>query len=278
MKTISFSLKLLISTLILLSILLPKAFAAEKNTATYITNVNNINLTETTTKNFETIKKLIEIKKPKTVFIEQWVLLEPQNNNLLKKIHGLTKKNDARLYLIVGKNDWVNKFGITQVLSQIKAYGKHIDGIVLRIEPNKTNIWQEYGQFNQAKLLSQMLDTYNAIHKETKKLKLDFIAEFPFWLADFRGPVKSFPQDACDYTDKIVFLIDEEEKLDLLDDLNIKWNDVTCRYYINLTKRANNKTNEKINEILNRFKTKLSLYSNFYGYIVDSDSIEGITN
>ena len=258
-----------------------ESYAADKaitDKDTYITNINNINLTVKTTKNFEKVKELIETKKPKTVFIEQWVLLDPQNTNLLKKVHGLTKKNDARLYLVVGKNSWINQFGITQVLEQIKEYGKHIDGIVLRIEPNKINVWEKHGQFNKAKLLSQMLDTYNAIHKETKKLKLDFVAEFPFWLADFRGPVKSFPQDACNYTDKIAFLIDEEEKLDALDDLKIEWNDVTCRYYINLTKRANDKTNEKINEILDKFKTKLSLYSNFHGYIVDSDSIEKITN
>lgn len=238
---------------------------------TELKKITNINITNESTKDFSTIKEIFKNYKPKNIFLEQWITLEPHNKKLLKKLRKLSNKYDSKLYLVVGKNTWFGRYGYGMAKASLDEYEKYIDGIVLRIEPNKTNIWNKFGENSKARILNQMLDSYAALHIETMKRNKDFIAEFPFWFSDFIGPLKSFPQDVCSYTDKIIFLIDDEEKLE---ELNLKWNEITCRYLINLTKRANNKTEEDLRTIYSKLKNKLQFFSNFHGYIVDSDSIE----
>ena len=176
----------------------------------YLTNFNHLNITNDSTKNMKALKRLIETKKPKAIYLEQWITMEP----------------------------------------------------------NKANVWKD-DQSIKVQILNLMLDSYSAIHAEAKKRNKTFIAEFPFWLSDFKGPHGTFSEDACKYTDKIIFLIDDPEKLDKLD---IPWHDVTCVYSIDITKRATNQTEDSVRETYYKLKEKLTLYSNFIGYIIDSDS------
>lgn len=242
----------------------------EYNRDIYLSDLNNINLTNETSKNLKEFRKIIKSKVPKSIFIEEWLLSESHNKKLLKKLRKITKKYNVKFYIVIGKNTWFGKRGLSKTLIAYDLYGKYTDGIVLRLEPNKTNVWQKYGDTYKARILNQMLDAYSAIYIKSKELNKDFIVEFPFWFSDFIGPLKSFPQDVCTYADKIIFLIDDEEKLE---DLKIKWNDVTCRYYINLTKRANDKSEEKIKDLYHKINSNISFFSNFHGYIIDSDSI-----
>lgn len=237
----------------------------------YITDLNHINITNDLTKDFKLLENSIETKRPKAIYIEQWIIVEPHNKKLLKKLSKITKEYEAKLYIVIGKNTWFGKRGFENTSEAYKLYGKYIDGVVLRVEPNKTNVWKDDLSI-KAQVLNHMLDAYSAIHQYAKKLDKQFIAEFPFWLNDFKGPNGSFSEDACKYTDKIIFLIDDLEKMDELDELDINWNDISCRYNINLTKRALDKTEESIIEIYKKLKVKLPLYSNFNGFIIDSDS------
>ncbi len=234
----------------------------------FLTDLNHINITNDLAKDIKQIKELVNRKRPKALYIEQWLLLEPHNKKLLSDLHKITKKYNAKLYLVIGKNTWFGHRGVSNTLEAYKLYGKEVDGIVLRVEPNKANVWKD-DMGLKAQVLNQMLDAYSAIHNKFKKENKQFVAEFPFWLSDFKGPLRSFPEDVCHYADKIIFLIDDPEKLDTLE---IKWNDVTCRYNINLTKRATTQTEESLNEIYKKLKTNLTFYSNFNGFIIDSDS------
>ena len=233
-----------------------------------LTNLSHLNLTKDDASNLKFVKQLIKSKIPKGIYIEQWILDKPGNTKLIGKLHKLTKKNNIKLYLVVGRNSWFGKRGVLYTLDFLTKYEKDIDGIVLRVEPNKVNVWKDDIAI-QAQVLNQMLNAYSAIYQETKKKKKIFIAEFPFWLSDFQGTLKSFSQNVCDYTDKIIFLIDNLEKLDNLD---IKWNDVPCMYNINITKRATNQSEELTHDTYNKLKEKLVLYSNFNGYLIDSNS------
>ena len=114
-----------------------------------------------------------------------------------------------------------------------------------------------------------MLDAYSAIYIEAKKRNKQFIADFPFWFSDYKGPKKGFSENVCDYTDKVIFLIDDIEKLEKLD---IKWNNITCAYNIDLTKHATVLSDDDISDIYKIIKSKLTFYANFNGFIVDSDS------
>lgn len=234
----------------------------------YLSDLNHINITSDSTKNLRQLKELIAIKKPKAICIEQWILEESGNKSLIKKLQSIAKKNKVRFYLIIGRNSWFGKRGVANTLEFLNRYEKHIDGIILRIEPNKVNVWKDDLSIH-AQVLNQMLDAYSAIHYETKKRNKSFFVEFPFWLSDYQGPKKSFAEMACDYSDKVIFLIDNLEKLN---DLTIKWNDVTCIYNIDITKRATMQTEEQIHETLKKLNSKLTYYANFNGYIVDSDS------
>ena len=114
-----------------------------------------------------------------------------------------------------------------------------------------------------------MLDIYFAIYVEAKKRNKQFIADFPFWFSDYKGPKKNFSEHVCDFTDKVIFLIDDVEKLEKLD---IKWNDITCTYNIDLTRHATVLSDDDINDIYKAIKSKLVFNSKFNGFIVDSDS------
>ena len=249
-----------------LSILLTQHALAIENTN--LTNINYINITNEMTKNKKEIKKLIKIYELKAIIVEQWILLEPHNKKLLKYLHKHTKKSNIKLFLTIGKNTWFGRRGLANASASLKEYGKNIDGLILRLEPNKTNVWKDDISI-KAQILNQMLDAYSAILIEAKKQDKKFIAEFPFWFTDFEGPLKSFSQNVCDFSNEIVFLIDD---LKQLDELQINWNNVSCRYSINLGKRATGQSDEKLKEIFNKLNSKLSFYSNFAGFILDSDS------
>lgn len=236
-----------------------------------ITDFNHINITNELTKDLKGLKAFIEINRPKAIYLEQWITAEPHNKKLLKKLSKIAKKHNIKFYLVIGKNTWFGNRGVSNTLASYEVYEKYIDGIVLRVEPNKVNVWKDDLSI-KAQILNQMLDAYSGIYQETKKREKQFLVEFPFWFSDFKGPKASFSEDACKYSDKISFLIDDIDQLDLLDDLDIQWNDITCRYNINLTKRAINQNEEGINKIYKRLKAKLPMYSNFNGFIIDSDS------
>ncbi|MBI3589953.1 MAG: hypothetical protein HY094_01075 [Candidatus Melainabacteria bacterium] len=233
-----------------------------------LTNFNHINITLESSKDLKQLKKLIKYKRPRAIYIEQWVLDTSGNKSLLEKLQKISQKYNTKLYLIIGRNSWFGKRGVLHTLEALNTYGKHVDGIVLRVEPHKVNVWKDDLGI-QAQILNQMLDAYSAIYIESKKTDKHFLAEFPFWLSDFKGPKKTFSQNACDYTDKIIFLLDNTDKLKTLD---INWNDVSCNYIIDLTKRANNQTEELIHETYEILKSKLIFYSNFNGFLIDSDS------
>ena len=234
----------------------------------YLTNLNNINISQNTVKDLTSLKELIKNKKPKALYIEQWILVDPGNENLLKKLYKLTKKNDIKLFLVIGKNTWFGRRGTENSIEAYKLYGEYIDGIVLRTEPNKVNLWKNHDDEFRVQILNFMLDGYADTFREAKKRNKKFIVEFPFWFSDFIGLSRTFSQEACDYSDNIVFLIDDAEKLETLE----KWNDITCPYSIDLTKRATSKNEKQIQEAYNKLKSKVTFYSNFSGFIIDSDS------
>lgn len=236
---------------------------------TYLTNLNHLNITNESTRNIKQLKELIKSKRPKAIYLEQWILLEPHNKKLIKKLHKIAQKNKIKFYLVVGKNSWIGDRGKTNTLSYFNQYRKYIDGIVLRAEPNKINVWKDDDPGLKAKILNLMLDAYSAIYIEVKRYDKQFIAEFPFWYSDFKGPLKPFPEDVCTYSSKVIFLIDDPKKLN---NFPTDWNDITCIYNINLTKRATTLNDEKINEVLNKLKSTNTFYSNFNGFIIDSDS------
>ena len=234
-----------------------------------LSNINHINIAAKTAKNIKSIEELIKSRRPKAVYIEQWILAEKGNENLLKKINKIAHKYDAKFYLFVGRDSWFGRKGLVNVLAALDQYGNHEDGIILKNQPNKTNIWKKEDLNFQAQILNQMLDAYSAIYIEAKKRNKQFIADFPFWFSDYQGPKEGFSENVCDYTDKVIFLIDDIEKLEKLD---IKWNDITCAYNIDLTKYATVLSDDDISDMYKIIKSKLTFYSNFNGFIVDSDS------
>ena len=234
-----------------------------------LNNINHINITARTAKNIKSVEELIKSRRPKAVYIEQWILVEKGNENLLKKLNKIAHKYDSRLYLFIGKDSWFGRKGLVNVLAAFDQYENYVDGIILKNQPNKTNIWKDDNLDFQAQILNQMLDAYSAIYIEAKKRNKQFIADFPFWFSDYQGPKKGFSENVCDYTDKVIFLIDDIEKLEKLD---IKWNDITCVYNIDLTKHATVLSDDDISEMYKIIKSKLTFYSNFNGFIIDSDS------
>lgn len=262
----------LVFTIILTTSGMPRVFSKEKtlNKSAFLTNIHQVNITIDSTKNIKNLKNIIKNKRPKLIYLEQWVLEEPGNKRLLKKIYKIAKKNDVKLFLVIGKNIWVGKRGVHNTINAFNAYGKYIDGIVLRVEPNKTNIWKNQDESMKSQLLNLLLEGYAGAYKESKNRDKKFHVEFPFWYSDFNGPIKVFSQDACDFCDSVHFLIDDIEKLETL---KIKWNEITCPYSINITKRANGHDKESLQKIYNKINLDLTFYSNFRGFIVDSDSI-----
>src|SRR3989338_6430610 len=226
----------------------------------HFSNTNNINITNNLTKNLKKLKTFIKAVKPKSIYLEQWILLEPHNKKLLKKLSKIAKKNKTSFYLVIGKNTWFGNRGIANTVASLDLYGKYIDGIVLRVEPNKVNVWKD--DF-KVQILNQILDSYACIHNEAKKRNKQFFVEFPFWFTDFKGPLRSFSEDACLYSDKVIFLIYNPTKLDSLD---IKWNDITCKYNIDLTKRATELSDDSISDAYKKIQKKLPFYSNFNGF------------
>lgn len=230
-------------------------------------HINNFNITLESTKDFEGLKNKLLTEKPDNIYIEEWLIYQDHTKDILKKLDKIADKINAKLYVVIGKNTWYGPRGAKVTLQAFKTYDK-ADGIVLRLEPNKTNIWQNYGTEFKVQLLNKMLDGYATIFKEASKLNKEFIAEFPYWLADFQGPLRTFPEDVCHFAHKISFLIDDIEMYDVLPE---NWNDVYCNYQINLTKRANNKTEDEINRLYKKFEKELSYDSYFKGYLIDSD-------
>ena len=233
-----------------------------------LTDINHINITVRTAKNIDLVESLIKEKRPKAIYIEQWIIAEKGNENLLEQLHKITHKYEAKLYLFVGRDNWFGRRGLVNVLAALDQYGDHIDGIILKTQPNKINIWKDSTEF-QAQILNQMLDAYSAIYIEAKRRNKLFIVDFPFWLSDYNGPKKNFSESVCDYTDKVIFLIDD---LKVLEKLDLKWNDITCLYSIDLTKHATQLSDDDISEMYKIIKSKFIFYSNFNGFIVDSDS------
>ena len=233
-----------------------------------LTDITHINIAPKIAKDIESVEQLVKTKRPKAIYIEQWILAEKGNENLLQKLHKIAHNHEAKLYLFVGRDSWFGRKGLVNVLAALDQYGNYIDGIILKTQPNKTNIWKDNINF-QAQILNQMLDAYSAIYTEAKKRNKQFVADFPFWFSDYQGPKKGFTENVCEYTDKVIFLIDDIEKLKKLD---IKWNDITCLYNIDLTKHATVLSDDDISDMYKIIKSKLTFYSNFNGFIVDSDS------
>ena len=234
-----------------------------------LTEIRHINIGPRLAKDIKSVEELVKSKRPKAIYIEQWILSEKGNENLLKKLYKIAHKYDAHLYLFVGKDSWFGRRGLVNVLASLDQYENYIDGIILKNQPNKTNIWKKDDLNFQAQILNQMLDAYSAIYTEAKKRNKQFIADFPFWLSDYQGPKKGFSENVCDYTDKVIFLIDDIEKLEKLD---IKWNDITCAYNIDLTKHTTALSDDDISDMYKTIKSKLIFYANFNGFIIDSDS------
>ena len=235
----------------------------------YLNNFRHLNIAPHHAKNLNLLKKVIQEKKPKALYLEQWILAEKGNENLLKDLRKIAKKNKIKLFLFIGRNTWFGQRGAANTIASLDLYGKHIDGLVLRTQPHRINIWKEDDIQTHAEILNLMLDSYANIYRETQKRDKLFIAEFPFWYSDYIGLGKSFSETACQYADKVYFLIDDLDKLETLD---IPWNNVNCSYSINLTKKGIGKTIESINNIYERVKSKLTFYSNFQGFVIDSDS------
>ncbi len=268
--------KKLISIVIAIIAILTPCYSSEAKSKTseqidkkvLLTDITHINIASRLAKDVKSVELLVKSKRPKAIYIEQWVVAEKGNENLLQKLHKIAHKYNARLYLFIGRDTWFGRRGLVNTLSAFDQYGNHIDGIILKIQPNKTNIWKDDLNF-QAQILNQMLDAYSAIYIEAKKRNKQFIADFPFWFSDYLGPKKGFSENVCDYTDKVIFLIDDIEKLEKLD---IKWNDITCAYNIDLTKHATVLSDDDVSDMYKTIKSKLTFYSNFNGFIVDSDS------
>lgn len=238
----------------------------------FLTNLNHINITEETAKDIKTIQELIITKRPKAVYLEHWITDDPKNKNLPKKLKKIANKYDAKFYLVIGRNSWFGTRGLNHTIDFLNRYENDIDGLVLRTEPNKVNVWKDDLDI-QAQILNQMLDAYSAINIEMKKRGKQFIVEYPFWFSDFLGPgKKSFSQHVCEYSSKIIFLIDNLDKLDELYKLKVVWNDISCPYNINLTKRATGQDEKTTHQIYRKLKERLTLYSNFNGFLIDSDS------
>ncbi len=233
-----------------------------------LTDLTHINLSPRIVKDIKQVEKLIEEKEPKAIYIEQWILAEKGNEHLLRKLHKIANKHDTKLYLFVGKDSWIGRKGVINVIAALDEYGGDIDGIVLKHQPNKTNIWKNSVDF-QVQILNHMLDAYSAIHMETKKRNKQFIIDFPYWYTDYKGPKRHFSENACEFADKIILLIDN---IDMLEKLDVKWNDVTCVYNIDLTKHVTLLTDDDVNDIYKLIKSKFTFYSNFNGFIIDSDS------
>ena len=238
-----------------------------------LTDLNNLNITLNHAKDLKLVKNLLETKRPKAIYIEQWILiqleLEEGNKKVLQKLYKIAKKNDSKLFLFIGKDSWFGQKGLSNTIAAYNTYGNYVDGIVLKNMPNKTNIWRDDNVEFQAQVLNQVLDGYSAIHHHAKKINKMFIADFPFWFSDFKGPKNNFSQNVCDYVDRVIFLIDDIEKLENLD---IKWNDITCMYNIDLTRKASQLSPTEVEKAYKLIKSKLSFYSNFAGFIIDSDS------
>ena len=269
--SLKYKLFVLLQIVIYLTLISTPLYAKEKinNEPIVLTDLTSLNITNDSTKNIKELENIIKTRKPRFIYLEQWITLEPHNKDILKTLTKLRKKYNSKLFLVVGKNTWFGSRGVANTLDALNTYGKWIDGIVLRTEPNKTNIWNKDETSFKIQILNQMLDAYSAIHIETKKRDKIFIAEFPFWFTDFNGPKGTFSQDTCNYVDRIVFLIDD---IKMLDTLAVKWNGITCQYQINLGKRATNQTEESIKEIYSKIKKNISFYYNFNGFIIDSDS------
>ena len=267
--------KKLIFTIIAIIALLTYCISSEaKNTyekpaeKDLLTNINHINIDKRLAKDTKSVEEMVKTRKPKAIYIEQWILAEKGNENLLQKLHKIAHKYDAKFYLFIGKDSWFGRKGLINTIAALDQYGNHIDGIILKTQPNKINIWKDNLNF-QAQILNQMLDGYSAIYAEAKKRNKQFITDFPFWFSDYQGPKKGFSENVCDYADKVIFLIDDIDKLENLD---IQWNDITCSYNIDLTKHATVLSDDDINDMYKVIKSKLTFYANFNGFIVDSDS------
>lgn len=238
----------------------------------FLTNLNHINITEETAKDIKAIQELVKTKRPKAVYLEHWITDNPKNKNLPKKLKKIANKYDAKFYLVIGRNSWFGTRGLNHTIDFLNKYENDIDGLVLRTEPNKVNVWKDDVSI-QAQILNQMLDSYSAINIEMKKRGKQFIVEYPFWFSDFLGPgKKSFSQHVCEYSSKIIFLIDNLDKLDELYKLKVVWNDISCPYNINLTKRATGQDEKTTHKTYKKLKERLTLYSNFNGFLIDSDS------
>lgn len=260
---------ILIFTLIFFSILKASAKEITLTRDKYLTNFNNFMLTKDFLEDKKKLEEVLKSKEPKAIYIEEWLVQESEDKNILKKLKKLTNKYQSKLFLVTGRNIWFGSRGVEGIINAYNKYESNIDGIVFRIEPNKSNVWKDNLDI-QAQILNQMLDAFSAIYAETKKRNKLFIVEVPFWLSEFHGPLKSFTEDVCSYSDRLVFLVDDKEKLDKLE---TKWNDVTCPYNINLGKRATRQINEEeISKLYAKIQEKLIFYSNFNGYIIDTDS------
>ena len=234
-----------------------------------LTDTRHINITYETAGELKKLKQIIKRVNPKGLYIEQWIVVDPKYPNLLKKLNKIAKKNDIKLYLVIGKNTWFGKRAQLNTLEALKLYKDYIDGIVLRAEPNKINIWKKDDASIKAQILNFTLDGYLAATKHAKEYKKLFIGEFPFWYSDFSAPGGTFSENSCKCTDRIIFLVDDIEKLN---ELEIEWNNVTCMYNIDLTKRAPAKTEEQIAKAYYQIKDKIPMHANFNGFLIDSDS------
>ncbi len=272
--------KLTVLILVLLMFLTSqiKCFSHEqefKDKDFYLKDLKSLMLTMDYANDFSKLEEELINKDPSILFIEEWLVAEMKDKNFLKKLRKLTKKHNTKLILATGKNIWFGKRGVENIFIAYEKYQEYVDGIVLRIEPSKSNVWKNDDESIQVQILNQMLDAYSAIYSDAQKRNKLFIAEFPFWLTEFQGPKGSFSNDACLYTDKIIFLIDDEEKLK---DKKLKWNDITCPYLINIAERATRQNSGKVNEYYKTLKNDLTLYQNFNGYIIDTgEKISNIT-
>ncbi len=262
MKNIVYLIILLLN--VSFSLIANAAIVESPSRSKILTNVNNYALTKDYANDLDKLTEFLSNNPVKSIFIEQWLLQESDNKKLLKSLYSITKKHNSKLYLVTGKNSWLGYRGVDAIIPLYKQYGKYIDGIVFRCEPNRLNIWKDESIKVQA--LNQMLDSYSTIYNYAKKNKKAFIVEFPFWFADFIGPKGSFSDDACMLADKIVLLVDDEEKIS---NLQVKWNDSACPYYINLGLRATRQSEDKAKELYKLINKKVVFYSNFQGFIVD---------
>lgn len=228
--------------------------------------IKNINITDADINDLKILEEKISLVRPKYIFIEQRLIVDSKDKKIAKKIHKISKKNKSKLYLVTGSNSWYTSIGTKNTIADINTFHKNIDGLVLRMSPDKTNIWQKEVEEFKIKILNQMLDNYVKIAKAAKKKNLTFIPEFPFWFSDFKGPKNNFSEDVCQITDKVIFLINDKNKLE---EFEIEWNEISCKYLIDVTKRATELTPESSNEAIKFINQNLTLKENFEGYIQD---------